>query len=128
MHITKELLAGGLAASLSSAASINARDDYASPTSNQTTSDNDHGLEFDYIVVGGGTGGLAIAARLVETGRFNVAVIEAGGYYEQDNGNFSTTPGFWTTGAGTDSKDTNVWNPLVDWGLITQPMKVCLFD
>ena len=124
MHITKEILAGGLAASLSSAASIGARDDYASSTSNHS-SGKDHNPEFDYIVVGGGTGGLAVAARLVETGRFNVAVIEAGGYYEQDNGNFSSTPGFWTAGTGTDDKDPTIFNPLVDWGFITQPMKVC---
>ena len=42
---------------------------------------------FDYIVIGGGTGGLAIAARLAEDPSVSVAVIEAGGFYQQDNGN-----------------------------------------
>ena len=42
---------------------------------------------YDYIVVGGGTGGLAIAARLAEEKDSTVAVIEAGGFYQQDNGN-----------------------------------------
>lgn len=42
---------------------------------------------FDYVVVGGGTAGLTIAARLAEDPDVSVAVIEAGGFYQQDNGN-----------------------------------------
>jgi choline dehydrogenase len=41
---------------------------------------------YDYVVVGGGTGGLAIAARLAENKNVSVAVIEAGGFYQIDNG------------------------------------------
>jgi len=41
---------------------------------------------YDYVVVGGGTGGLAIAARLAEDKNVSVAVIEAGGFYQIDNG------------------------------------------
>nr|QFZ88923.1 glucose oxidase [Basidioascus sp.] len=37
------------------------------------------GKTFDFVVVGGGVGGLAIAARLSENSNFTVAVIEAGG-------------------------------------------------
>lgn len=37
---------------------------------------------YDYVVIGGGTGGLAVAARLAESGNNSVAVIEAGGLYE----------------------------------------------
>jgi ribulose 1,5-bisphosphate synthetase/thiazole synthase len=41
---------------------------------------------YDYVIVGGGTGGLAIAARLAESKDTSVAVIEAGGFYQIDNG------------------------------------------
>ena len=75
---------------------------------------------FDYVVVGGGTAGLTVATRLVEAS-YSVAVIEAGGYYEQDNGNFSIIPGFCSVWAGTDPTD---FNPLVDWGIATEPQKV----
>jgi choline dehydrogenase len=33
---------------------------------------------FDFIIVGGGTAGLALAARLSENGQFKVGVLEAG--------------------------------------------------
>jgi choline dehydrogenase len=42
---------------------------------------------YDYVIVGGGTGGLKIAARLAEDKNASVAVIEAGGFYQIDNGN-----------------------------------------
>jgi len=42
---------------------------------------------YDYVVIGGGTGGLTIAARLAEDPDVSVAVIEAGGFYQQENGN-----------------------------------------
>ncbi|CAE6497422.1 unnamed protein product [Rhizoctonia solani] len=39
---------------------------------------------FDYVVVGGGTAGLALAARLSDNPKVSVGVIEAGPYYEND--------------------------------------------
>ncbi|KAK0635965.1 hypothetical protein B0T17DRAFT_481296 [Bombardia bombarda] len=54
---------------------------YAIPGSNAT---------YDYLVIGGGTTGLALASRLAESA--SVAVIEAGGFYELDNGNQSVVP------------------------------------
>jgi choline dehydrogenase-like flavoprotein len=42
---------------------------------------------YDYVIVGGGTGGLTIAARLAEDKNASVAVIEAGGFYQIDTGN-----------------------------------------
>ena len=36
--------------------------------------------EFDYVIVGGGTAGLVVAARLSEDERVRVGVLEAGGY------------------------------------------------
>jgi len=35
---------------------------------------------YDYVIVGGGTAGLAIATRLAEDGRYSVAVLEAGNF------------------------------------------------
>lgn len=77
---------------------------------------------YDYVVIGGGTSGLAIAARLAEIPGATVAVIEAGGYYEQDNGNGSTIPAVaGTQYIGTDPSDTQ---PLIDWGFVTTPQAV----
>ncbi|GAB7364530.1 hypothetical protein MBLNU230_g5337t1 [Neophaeotheca triangularis] len=72
---------------------------------------------YDYVVVGGGTGGLAIAARLAEDANITVAVVEAGGFYQMDNGNGSVIPGLCgSQGVGADS-ETSL--PLIDWGFQT---------
>jgi hypothetical protein len=75
---------------------------------------------YDYVVVGGGTAGLAIAARLSEDGSRSVAVIEAGTYYESF-GNTSEIPLFDSSWTGKDPKDTN---PNLDWDFVTVPQKV----
>ena len=49
---------------------------------------------YDYVVVGGGTAGLVTACRLASNSTFSVAVIEAGGLYEMDNGNYSEIPAY----------------------------------
>ncbi len=77
---------------------------------------------FDYVVVGGGTGGLALATRLAENPSISVAVIEAGGFYEADDGNLSVVPAYDIFYAGTGA---NTTNPLVDWGFLTTPQTVC---
>ena len=51
-------------------------------------------VTYDYVVVGGGTAGLVVARRLAANSSFTVAVVEAGGFYELDNGNFSEIPAF----------------------------------
>ena len=76
---------------------------------------------FDYVVVGGGTAGLAIASRLAENTSNSVAVIEAGSLYELDNGNLSTIPGYGAYWLGAAPKERN---PLVDWEIYTEPMTV----
>lgn len=76
---------------------------------------------FDYVIVGGGTAGLTIATRLAENPALSIAVIEAGGFYEVDNGNRSVIPGLAVFYAGADPKDTQ---PLVDWGFVTTPQAV----
>lgn len=68
-------------------------------------------LTFDYVVVGGGTGGLAIATRLAENRSVSVAVVEAGGFYEIDNGNLSIVPGYANYYAGSDPEN---YQPLID--------------
>jgi choline dehydrogenase-like flavoprotein len=79
---------------------------------------------FDYVIVGGGTAGLTLANRLSENSSLSVAVIEAGGFYEIDNGNLSQVPLF--APIGTD-KYTENYNPLVDWGFVTIPQEVTSF-
>lgn len=76
---------------------------------------------FDYVIIGGGTAGLALASRLSENPNWTVAVVEAGGFYETDNGNVSQVPLF--ASIGSDKTAAN-YNPLVDWGFMTEPQTV----
>ncbi|XXH04087.1 hypothetical protein Hte_010498 [Hypoxylon texense] len=79
--------------------------------------------EFDYVVVGGGQAGLTMAARLAENSSLSVGVIEAGTFYELTNGNLSEIPSSanWFTG-----KDTDNWQPGIDWGFVTEPQQALL--
>lgn len=76
---------------------------------------------FDYVVIGGGTAGLTIATRLAESGRFSVAVIEAGGFAETDNGNLTSIPGNAAYYVGSVPGQRN---PLIDWEIYTEPQPV----
>ncbi|KAH8893113.1 alcohol oxidase [Thozetella sp. PMI_491] len=76
---------------------------------------------YDYVVVGGGTAGLVLAARLAKDA--SVAVIEAGGLYEIENSNTSVVPLLSLTGiAFIDSSETFTPQPLMDWGLLSEPI------
>ncbi|KAF2263173.1 putative glucose-methanol-choline oxidoreductase [Lojkania enalia] len=73
---------------------------------------------FDYLIVGGGTAGLALANRLTESEKYTVAVIESGSLYEIGNSNQSQIPRYVWNGAGLGFDDVN---PLVDWVIRTEP-------
>lgn len=73
---------------------------------------------YDYIIVGGGTTGLVLANRLSTNSSIQVAVVEAGTYYEATNPVLSSTPAGDVVGCGSSETP----NSLADWGFITQPM------
>lgn len=77
----------------------------------------------DYVVVGGGTAGLAIAYRLAENTALTVAVIEAGSLYELDNGNQTSIPALGFGGVGNDPAQ-SIINPKIDWEQYTTPQTV----
>lgn len=64
---------------------------------------------------------MTVAKRLAEDPNVSVAVIEAGGFYELDNGNNSQIPAFAPRNSTTAVTDIQ---PLVDWGFVTQPQPV----
>ena len=76
---------------------------------------------YDYIIVGGGTAGNTVATRLAQRDSCSVAVVEAGGFYEINNGNLSVVPSTAAYFAGADPDDVN---PSVDWGIVTTPQAV----
>lgn len=61
--------------------------------------------EFDYIIIGGGTAGLTVAARLSEDASVRVLVVEAGGDHSEDP--LTLTPGLL---AGLYGKSEYDWN------------------
>lgn len=78
---------------------------------------------YDYVVVGGGTAGLTLAARLAGGGAHRVAVVEAGSSYETTNGNNSVVPLLGLTGiAFIDTSETFLPQPLMDWSLLSEPV------
>ncbi|KAL9601592.1 MAG: hypothetical protein Q9219_002426 [cf. Caloplaca sp. 3 TL-2023] len=113
---TRTLLAISTAVTVAVAASVH----HSHPIQHRDAQFGGNDKTFDYVVIGAGTGGLTMATRLAEGCHFSVAVIEAGGYYEQDNGNLSVVPGYTTYYSGTDPSD---FNPLIDWGFVTEPQR-----
>ncbi|KAL2866931.1 GMC family oxidoreductase [Aspergillus lucknowensis] len=70
---------------------------------------------FEYVVVGGGTAGAALAARLAEASR-SVALIEAGTRYES-SWPLAAIPGADVLPVGSDPET----NMPADWGFVTAP-------
>lgn len=62
---------------------------------------------------------MTIAYRLAEDGKNSVAVIEAGGFTEQDNGNTSVVSSYCTRYSTTSPESASLY-PLVDWGFVTE--------
>ena len=77
MHLPKSILAFAVTAVLAQSPFDSFATSFGTPGTNAS---------YEYVIVGGGTGGLAIAARLAERKNTSVAVIEAGGFYQIDNG------------------------------------------
>ena len=70
---------------------------------------------------------MTVAERLSEDPNVAVAVIEAGGFYELDDGNVSQVPAFYSKNFNqTPVADTI--QPLIDWGYITEPQLVSSID
>ena len=78
---------------------------------------------YDYIVIGGGTAGLAISRRLTSDTNLTVAVINAGDFYEFVNGNNTEIPAFAAAFVGSNPV---AKNPLLDWYQYTERQVVKL--
>lgn len=72
---------------------------------------------FDYVVVGGGTAGVALVVRLAEASH-SVALIEAGSHYEL-TWPLAAIPGADVLPVGSDP-DPGTHVPA-DWGFVTTP-------
>lgn len=73
---------------------------------------------FDYVIVGAGTAGLVLAERLSENPNVQVAVVEAGTYYQASSPVIQQTPAGDVLFVGSDPTDTQ---PLEDWSFLTTP-------
>ena len=69
--------------------------------------------EYDYIVVGGGSAGCAIAARLSEDPAVTVLLLEAGGIGDDER-------------IAIPHRAWELWTTAVDWGFVTAPQAAAL--
>lgn len=66
---------------------------------------------------------MTVAERLSEDPTVSVAVIEAGSFYELDNGNVSQIPAFYAKNFNQTPVAETI-QPLIDWAYITEPQVV----
>ena len=78
---------------------------------------------FDYVIVGGGTAGLALARRLASNASNSVAVVDAGDFYEFANGNYTEIPADASMFVGSNPVEKN---PFLDWYQYTTRQQVRL--
>lgn len=90
-------------------------------STNQSDPHQNLGRTFDYVIVGGGPGGLVTANRLTEDPNVHVAVIEAGSWPEDLTGNLTEVPGY---NGAFDLKAANSIRSGIDWGFNTTPQTV----
>jgi choline dehydrogenase len=74
--------------------------------------------DYDYIVVGAGTAGCVLAARLSEDERVQVMLLEAG---SADRTRAMTVPSAWPENLGTDADWAQVTTPQADAGPVAYP-------
>ncbi|KAF9870427.1 UPF0187 domain membrane protein [Colletotrichum karsti] len=72
-----------------------------------------HNETYDYVIVGGGNAGLVAALRLSADGNYTVAVVEAGGFYQDDAGNITEIPAYESQFLSAP--------PSIDWKITTSP-------
>ena len=56
---------------------------------------------------------------MAENSSLSVAILEAGGFYEVDNGNYGVLPGLFFATSLYAATETFQEQPLVDWGLVS---------
>ncbi|KAH8896368.1 choline dehydrogenase [Thozetella sp. PMI_491] len=78
------------------------------------------GAVYDYVIIGGGTAGLTLAARLSEESEISVAVIEAGNYYQIDSPLLLSTP---MSGVGFTGTSPGDIHQGIDWSFVTAPQE-----
>lgn len=79
---------------------------------------------YAFFIAGVGLAGSVVATRLAQAfPNMTIAVVEAGSLYEISNTNYSQIPYYSIMFVGGGPDD---WQPLIDWGLVTEPQAVSL--
>ncbi|KAF9556694.1 alcohol oxidase [Agrocybe pediades] len=68
--------------------------------------------QYDYVIIGGGTAGVALGVRLAKNSQRNVAILEAGIFHKNDP--LVDIPGLNGQAVG---------NPLYDWSFVSTPQE-----